>query len=31
MVSKTLKMVGVLNLFGVFENEEDALAACAGS
>lgn len=31
MVSKTLKMVGVLNLFGVFENEDDALAACAGS
>ena len=30
-VSKTLKMVGVLNLFGVFECEEDALAACAGS
>jgi anti-sigma B factor antagonist len=31
LISKTLKMVGVLNLFGVFENEEDALAACAGS
>jgi anti-anti-sigma factor len=31
MISKTLKMVGVLNLFGVFENEDDALAACAGS
>lgn len=30
-VSKTLKMVGVLNLFGVFENEDDAVAACAGS
>jgi anti-sigma B factor antagonist len=31
MVSKTLKMVGVLNLFGVFQNEDDALAACTGS
>lgn len=31
LVSKTLKMVGVLNLFGVFENEDDAVAACAGS
>ena len=30
-VSKMLKMVGVLNLFEVFENEDDALAACAGS
>jgi anti-sigma B factor antagonist len=30
-VSKTLKMVGVLNLFGVFESEDDAVAACAGS
>jgi anti-anti-sigma factor len=25
---KTFKMVHILNLFGVFENEEDALAAC---
>ncbi|MFZ0305028.1 MAG: STAS domain-containing protein [Terracidiphilus sp.] len=31
LISKTLKMVGVLGLFGVFENEEDALAACPGS
>jgi len=31
IIAKTLKMVGVLNLFGVFENEDDALAACAGS
>jgi anti-sigma B factor antagonist len=31
LVAKTLKMVGVLSLFGVFENEDDALAACAGS
>lgn len=30
-VSKTLKMVCVLNLFGVFTNEDDAVAACAGS
>jgi anti-sigma B factor antagonist len=30
-VSKMLKMVCVLNLFGVYENEDDALAACAGS
>jgi anti-anti-sigma factor len=30
-VSKLLKMVGVLNLFEVFENEDDAVAACAGS
>ena len=30
-VSKTLKMVGVFNLFGVFDSEDDALAACAGS
>lgn len=31
LVSKMLKMVGVLNLFEVFESEEDAVAACAGS
>lgn len=31
IIAKTLKMVGVLNLFGVFENEDDAVAACAGS
>jgi anti-sigma B factor antagonist len=30
-VSKTLKMVGVLDLFQVFESEADAAAACAGS
>ena len=30
-VSKTLKMVGVFNLFGVFESEGEAVAACAGS
>lgn len=30
-VSKTLKMVGVLDLFQVFENAADAEAACAGS
>jgi len=29
-VSKTLKMVGVLDLFQVFETEADAAAACAG-
>ena len=31
IVSKMLKMVGVLNLFGVFENEDDAVAACTCS
>lgn len=30
-VSKTLKMVGVLDLFEVFESEEDAAATCTGS
>lgn len=30
-VAKTLKMVGVLDLFGVFENVEDAVAACPAS
>ena len=30
-VSKTLKMVGVLKLFGVFESEDEAVAACTGS
>jgi anti-sigma B factor antagonist len=30
-VTKMLKMVGVFNLFEVFENEDDAVAACAGS
>jgi anti-sigma B factor antagonist len=27
-VAKTLKMVGILTLFGVFESEADAVAAC---
>jgi len=30
-VSKTLKMVGVLDLFQVYESLEDAEAACVGS
>jgi len=30
-VSKTLKMVGVLDLFQVFETQEDAVASCVGS
>jgi len=30
-VSKTLKMVGVLDLFQVFDNAEDAAASCVGS
>jgi anti-anti-sigma regulatory factor len=30
-VSKTLKMVGVLDLFQVFDTQEDAAAACVGS
>jgi anti-anti-sigma factor len=30
-VSKTLKMVGILGLFGVFETEADAVTACEGS
>jgi anti-anti-sigma factor len=30
-VSKTLKMVGVLGLFGVFDTEAEAVAACEGS
>ena len=29
-VAKTLKMVGILNLFGVYESEEAAVAACGG-
>jgi anti-anti-sigma factor len=30
-VAKTLKMVGVLDLFEVFESEADAATACAGA
>ena len=30
-VYKTLKMVGVLDLFEVFDSEKDAAATCAGS
>lgn len=30
-VSKTFKMVGILSLFGVYESEADAMAACGGS
>jgi anti-sigma B factor antagonist len=30
-VAKTLKMVGILGLFGVFESEADAVAACEGA
>lgn len=30
-VEKTFKMVGILGLFGVYESEADALAACQGS
>jgi anti-sigma B factor antagonist len=30
-VHKTLKMVGVLDLFEVFDSEKDAAATCAGS
>ena len=29
-VAKTLKMVGILTLFGVYESEADAVAACRG-
>jgi anti-anti-sigma factor len=29
-VSKTFKMVGILGLFGVYETEADAVAACGG-
>ncbi len=29
-VAKTLKMVGILTLFGVYESEADAVAACSG-
>jgi hypothetical protein len=29
--SKMLKLVGFLSLFGVFESEDEAVAACAGS
>lgn len=29
-VEKMLKMVGVLDLFEIFESEEDAVAACPG-
>ena len=28
-VAKTLKMVGILSLFGVYESEADAVAACS--
>ena len=31
LVAKTLKMVGVLSLFTVFESEEEAVASCAVS
>ena len=27
-VAKTLKMVGILSLFGLYESEEDAIASC---
>jgi anti-anti-sigma regulatory factor len=27
-VAKTFKMVGILSLFGVFDSEEEAVAAC---
>jgi anti-anti-sigma factor len=30
-VSKTFKMVGILGLFGVYDSEEDAVAACGVS
>jgi anti-anti-sigma factor len=30
-VSKTFKMVGILTLFGVYQSEEDAVAAFGGS
>lgn len=30
-VHKTLKMVGVLDLFEVFDSQTDAMATCAGS
>jgi len=30
-VSKTFKMVGILSLFGIYESEADAVAACGGS
>jgi anti-anti-sigma factor len=30
-VSKTFKMVGILGLFGVYETEAEAVAACGGS
>jgi len=29
-VAKTFKMVGILNLFGVYDSEESAVAACGG-
>jgi anti-anti-sigma regulatory factor len=29
-VAKTFKMVGILSLFGVFDSEEEAVAACGG-
>jgi len=29
-VTKTFKMVGILPLFGIFESEDQALAACGG-
>ncbi len=30
-VAKTFKMCGILGLFGVYESESDAVAACGGS
>jgi len=29
-VAQTFKMVGILNLFGVYDSEESAVAACGG-
>jgi hypothetical protein len=30
-VTKTFKMVGILELFGVYETEADAVEACQGA
>lgn len=30
-ISKTFKMVGILSLFGVYQSEADAVAACGGT
>jgi anti-sigma B factor antagonist len=30
-VAKTFKMVGIIGLFGVYQSEADAVAACGGS